>query len=288
MEEGFCPRSGHTAVRLGDSVLSVGGYDGAQRFSDVWLLDEEGTAKRVACSGAPFRGRAGHCMVAGEKAGESLVALGYDSGDNLLGDTMTLRVDDKGEAGEWEMLSSGGPARRWAACGRVAKGGMLIYGGWSESGPLNDCSLFDEVRRTWSPPLKIVGELPSPRRWAACDMVGGRLIIQGGYDGKTLGDAFAIDIVAGKSQKLPWQLARARHTLCGGKIIGGFDANGVVQRQVFFADETAALQRADESPFGCERAGHSAVVMENGSIALLAGFVGGAKKYLSSDLFIFK
>jgi hypothetical protein len=284
MEESFSARSGHSIAPCGpDHVVCVGGYDGERRLSEVWRLGCEYEQEKLTLRGAELVGRAGHCMI---RVGEQsyAVGLGYDTNDKLLGDVVQITVLEQ-EATVETLCTEGGMARRWACCGATPDGQLLVWGGWSEKGPLRDCALFDPMRRRWSPPLVLEGA-PRARRWAACDMVGGRLLVAGGYDGavEPLGDAFAIDIRAGRVATLPWQLPRSRHTLCNGFLVGGYGPRDAVQRTVFRADSLQPLARAESSPYECERAGHAACALDAERTLLVGGFVGAQKPKLSADV----
>ncbi len=275
MQEYFSPRSGHTVAPCGpDHVVCVGGYDGERRLSEVWRLGCEYEQEQLPVRGAELVGRAGHCMA---RVGEQsyVVALGYDTEGTLLGDVLLLTLREHEVIAE--VLSAGGPmARRWASCGATPDGQLLVWGGWNDGGALRDCALFDPMRRRWSPPLALEGA-PRPRRWAACDAVGGRLVVAGGYDGaaEPLADAFAVDVRAGRVAALPWVLPRSRHTLSNGFLIGGYGPRDAVQRAVFRADPVEPLAPAPASPYECERAGHAACALDGERTALVGGFVGG-------------
>jgi hypothetical protein len=147
--------------------------------------------------------------------------------------------------------------------------------------------IFFSIRQRWSPALQLAGDIPSPRRWSGCEMLGdGQMLLSGGFNGGKvpLGDAFLLDFVAGKSKRLDWKLQRSRHTICGGKIIGGYDERGAIAGSCFDVSKCGTDLIADGACW-VERAGHAACCLSDGTIALIGGFV-GRKQVLTSDAIV--
>ena len=275
-----------------DSAFLVGGYDGKTRFADAFLwTDDSFRAVNLVGGEHPFVGRAGHVMV---RIGidSFVVALGYESDRSLLGDAVRVTLNRETLQAALHPLAHSGNPRRWACAGMLMNESLMcVAGGWNEKGPTMDVQLYDVLRDTWSD-LTCAGPGPKPRRWAASDVIGGKLVIQGGYDGAAtpLGDAWALDVVAGRWMKLPWTDRRAsRHTLCHGHLIGGFGENEAILRHHAVLDlENHPLENDIEFVSQVEknwyRAGHSSVFLPlESSVLTVGGFVGGEKRRLVLD-----
>lgn len=162
-------------------------------------------------------------------------------------------------------------ARRWASCGALDDGRMLVACGWDENGPLNDVLVVDAKRKSVSS-VKLALP-PSPRRWCAAEMIENKLVLCGGYNGTTLSDSYCADLVAGKWFRLPFELARSRHTLCDGWVVGGFCAAGKVEKAVCkIAGLNEPLVPVPNAPY-LERAGHTMTKVGPNDYLVVGGFV---------------
>lgn len=293
------PRSGHAVARTTQGLVLCGGYDGNTRFGDLLLAHDDsllgyGDADWVTPTvrGDAFPGRAGH-LFARCADDTYLMALGYTSEHDLLGDSYRVRIashaaDDEAAVVVVERLAAATKPRRWPMGGVLADGSLIAYGGWDESGPLGHVEVLD-TRMQWHT-VAMAGAAPKARRWAACDIITNRLVVQGGYDGKLLGDAWACDLVAGRWMRLPWSdLPRCRHTLCGGSLVGGFDAKDAIYRSHVLLDAAHPLDNdvavAPAPVYGLQRAGHASCALDANRVAIVAGFE-GAKRKLVQDTFV--
>jgi hypothetical protein len=115
-------------------------------------------------------------------------------------------------------------------------------------------------------------------------------VIQGGYDGSQLEDAWACDVVAGKWIRLPWSnQPRSRHTLTRGTLIGGFNAKDVIYSNCLELSDKNHPLESDFVPSKLtkstlQRAGHASCMTAQG-LVVVGGFV-GEKRRLVGDLLI--
>jgi hypothetical protein len=184
MDTTLPPRSGHALVTFGDDALvCVGGYDGTQRFDDVWVYSHEMMMfTHLHAQGDTFVGRAGHVMIEDPTvSGSYLVALGYTSDHTLLGDVVRVTPDiDNGTVTFQNNVCDATAPRRWAMGGLIDNARLLCYGGWNDTGALGCVDIFDPLRAIWSK-VTMSGAAPKNRRWAASEIVDNKLGKYGGY-----------------------------------------------------------------------------------------------------------
>ncbi len=178
---------------IANQVILHGGYDSSSgtRFSDSWSWDGSRWQRRVTLGNQVRFG----ASLEWDPVRQQLLRFGgMDSGSN----TATTHVWDR-KTGDWITLtpSQSPPARRQHASTSVdlpAMRGILLFGGRTAQGPLNDVWLWDGIR--WAS-LATSG-VPAAR-WGAAIAVepgGNSVLVFGGHDGaQTLGDTWRLDLV---------------------------------------------------------------------------------------------
>jgi len=210
-----CPRFGHTAVVVNNSMVLFGGREAAAYLNDVWDYDFNTRrwrmVKAIDCtSGDTPSPCAGHTAVV---SGACMWVFGGQrsaSGDDCSGDLWSLDVSTN----EWQRLrtsSQDWPAARKGHTAVVAGGQMLIFGG---SGAVNDRSVwfYDFSRKRWA--LKATtGPRPSSRLYHVAEVTGDQrtMLVFGGRNPSN--DQFYNDLHAFDVQSACW-----RSITCSGDI----------------------------------------------------------------------
>ncbi|KAL2623041.1 hypothetical protein R1flu_003246 [Riccia fluitans] len=258
------PRSGHTAVRVGKSLLAVfGGLVEKKFLNDLNVLDTETMQwYRPECTGSGESGhigpspRAFHVSVAIDC---HLFIFGGRCGRKRLGDFWMLDTD----TWQWAELSGYGelpPPREFAAGASVGNGKIVIYGGWDGERWLSDVYVLDTISLEWRQ-LIIQGPSPSSRCGHSATMVEKRLLVFGGRGagGAIMGDLWALKGLfdeerepAGWTQlKLPGTAPSAR---CGHSttslgpqlfIFAGHSVGGWLTRYDVYHNDCVVLDRAN-------------------------------------------
>lgn len=152
----------------------------------------------LSVSGSLPPPRCGHTATMVEK--RLLVFGGRGGGGPIMGDLWALKglIDEERETPGWTQLKLPGQAPS-ARCGHtVTSGGhyLLLFGGHGTGGWLsrydvyyNDAIILDRVTAQWKRLPISNDEPPPPRAYHTMTSIGARLLLIGGFDGKsTFGD----------------------------------------------------------------------------------------------------
>ncbi|KAG6550536.1 hypothetical protein Mapa_007905 [Marchantia paleacea] len=256
-------RSGHTAIKVGKSLLAVfGGLEDKKFLNELIVLDTETLQWfRPECTGNGESGhigpspRAFHVCVAIDC---HLFIFGGRCGRKRLGDFWMLDTD----TWQWAELSGYGelpPPREFAAGASVGNGKIVIYGGWDGTKWLSDVYVLDTISLEWRQ-LIFQGPVPPPRCGHTATMVEKRMLIFGGRGagGPIMGDLWALKGLFDEEREPPaWtQLkipgsspaARCGHsTTAGGPqllIFGGHGTGGWLTRYDVYHNDCVILDRA--------------------------------------------
>lgn len=195
-----------------DRVILFGGFNGSQRFNDVWAFDATPGAEawtELAPAGTKPSTRDGHVAVYDAPRNRMIVYGGTnrDRQAYTLGDAWSLDLTPGAE--RWSRLDPGGtraPAYTWASgvvdpCAGAER--LLVFGGYSITADRssNDTwalALAPAGSEAWTD-LDTTGARPVPRdaHAAAYDPVGRRMVIYGGWDGpgQLQRDAWTLDLL---------------------------------------------------------------------------------------------
>ena len=190
-------RDGHTAIAdPARSRMIV--FGGGASLADLWALDLGGVPSwsALTSTGTPPTGRTGHTAIY-DPVRDRMIVFGGSSGGVRLSDVWALDLASLA----WTPLAPSGTApsarRGHAAIYDPVRDRMIVFGGSSSMGRLNDAWVLDLASLAWSP-LAPAGGSPPVREDAAAayDAARDRMIILGGTGAITLGDAWALDLAA--------------------------------------------------------------------------------------------
>ncbi|CAA7397087.1 unnamed protein product [Spirodela intermedia] len=256
------PRSGHTAVNVGKSLLVVFGGLVERRFlNDVVVYDIENKLWFTPqCTGNGSDGQLGPCPRAFHVAISidcNMFVFGGRLGGKRLGDFWMLDTD----IWQWSELTSYGDLpspRDFAAASAIGNRKIVMYGGWDGKKWLSDVYILDTISLEWTE-LSISGSLPAPRCGHTATMVEKRLLVFGGRGGggPIMGDLWALkglideeNETPGWTQlKLPGQSPSPRcgHTVTSGGhyllLFGGHGTGGWLSRYDVYHNECIILDR---------------------------------------------
>ncbi|KAH0837366.1 LOW QUALITY PROTEIN: hypothetical protein HID58_092394 [Brassica napus] len=194
------PRDFSAAAAIGNQkIVLCGGWDGKKWLSDVYVMDTMSLEwMELSVSGSLPPPRCGHTATMVEK--RLLVFGGRGGGGPIMGDLWALKglIDEERETPGWTQLKLPGQAPS-ARCGHtVTSGGhyLLLFGGHGTGGWLsrydvyyNDAIILDRVTAQWKRLPISNDEPPPPRAYHTMTSIGARLLLIGGFDGKsTFGD----------------------------------------------------------------------------------------------------
>uniref|UniRef100_M4CM37 Galactose oxidase/kelch repeat superfamily protein n=1 Tax=Brassica campestris TaxID=3711 RepID=M4CM37_BRACM len=235
------PRSGHTAVNVGKSMVVVfGGLVDKKFLNDIIVYDIENKLWfEPECTGSVSEGKVGPTPRAFHVAITvdcHMFIFGGRSGGKRLGDFWVLDTD----IWQWSELTSFGDLptpRDFSAAAAIGNQKIVLCGGWDGKKWLSDVYVMDTMSLEWME-LTVSGSLPPPRCGHTATMVEKRLLVFGGRGGggPIMGDLWAlkglIDEVTAQWKRLPISNdepppPRAYHTMTsiGARhlLIGGFD-----------------------------------------------------------------
>ncbi len=169
-------RDGHVMVWTGKYVLVWGGRNFTGLRQDGALFDpvlDQWTALTLANPPAARRG------AAAVWTGESLLLWGGEGAEGTLNSGARLRFDAAGEPLAWEALPlTGAPAPRAGHTAVWTGQFLIIWGGTSDAGLLNDGARFAPAANAWQP-LATAGA-PAARQLHNAVWTGREMLILGG------------------------------------------------------------------------------------------------------------
>ena len=193
-------RRGHTAIydSINDRMIVFGGFDGANRFSDVWALSLSGTPSwiQLVPSGLAPAPRAGHSAVY-DPSGRSMFVFGGYDGVTGLSDLWRLSLS--GTLAWTQITTPGGaPPLRYAHASvcDVAHNRLIVFGGVGNGLRLADVWSYNLSGATGWTALAPSGTAPTARFTPAAvyDGANNRMLVFGGYDGAGQADAWALSL----------------------------------------------------------------------------------------------
>ncbi|KAF9901125.1 Negative regulator of mitotic exit [Linnemannia zychae] len=226
------PKSGHTAVNIGQYIIFFGGWDSTTGQCDDTLHVYHTIRKewnRPPIQGQLPTPRHSH---SGCNVGSTMYIFGGQVDNYYLGDIVAMDMKTITQNPRWEVIEpqTESPPARSGHSASVYEGKIYIFGGADADYFYNDIWCFDTRALTWTP-IPASGYLPTGRHGHSSAIVEGVLYVFGGSspDGSDLNDAYAFRI-----QERRWYLfqnvgpapsPRSGHTLCTVKdkifIIGG-------------------------------------------------------------------
>ncbi|KAF9132303.1 Negative regulator of mitotic exit [Mortierella sp. 14UC] len=226
------PKSGHTAVNIGQYIIFFGGWDSTTGQCDDTLHVYHTIRKEW--NRPPIQGQlpAPRHSHSGCNVGSTMYIFGGQVDDYYLGDIVAMDMKTITQNPRWEVIEpqTESPPARSGHSAAVYEGRIYIFGGADADYFYNDIWCFDTRALTWTP-IPASGYLPTGRHGHSCAIVDGVLYIFGGSspDGSNLNDSYAFRI-----HERRWYLfqnvgpapsPRSGHTMCAVKdkifIIGG-------------------------------------------------------------------
>ncbi|KAF9572139.1 Negative regulator of mitotic exit [Mortierella alpina] len=269
------PKSGHTAVNIGQYIIYFGGWDPTTGQCDD-SLHVLHTARRE-WNRPPIQGqlptpRHSH---SGCSVGTTMYIFGGQVDNYYLGDIAAFDMKTITQNPRWEIIEpqTESPPARSGHCAAVYDGKIYIFGGADADYFYNDIWCFDTRALTWTP-IPASGYLPTGRHGHSCTLVDGVLYIFGGNspDGSELNDAYAFRI-----HERRWYLfqnvgpapsPRSGHTMCTVKdkifILGGESEQNRMEdsAQIYFV-EIPKIRFPDSAPQPGPRQVSSAKLVPN-------------------------
>ncbi|KAG0055671.1 Negative regulator of mitotic exit [Gryganskiella cystojenkinii] len=226
------PKSGHTAVNIGQYIIYFGGWDSMTGQCDD-SLHVLHTARRE-WNKPPIQGplptpRHSH---SGCSVGTTMYIFGGQVDNYYLDDISAFDMKSITQNPHWDKIEpqTESPPARSGHCAGVFDNKIYIFGGADADYFYNDIWCFDPRALTWTP-IPASGYLPTGRHGHSCTVADGVLYIFGGNspDGTELNDAYAFKI-----HERRWYLfqnvgpvasPRSGHTMCTIKdrifVLGG-------------------------------------------------------------------
>ncbi|CAN6825089.1 unnamed protein product [Brassica oleracea] len=256
------PRSGHTAVNVGKSMVVVfGGLVDKKFLNDIIVYDIENKLWfEPECTGSLSEGKVGPTPRAFHVAITidcHMFIFGGRSGGKRLGDFWVLDTD----IWQWSELTSFGDLptpRDFSAAAAIGNHKIVLCGGWDGKKWLSDVYVMDTMSLEWME-LSVSGSLPPPRCGHTATMVEKRLLVFGGRGGggPIMGDLWALKGLIDEERetpgwtqlKLPGQAPSARcgHTVTSGGhyllLFGGHGTGGWLSRYDVYYNDTIILDR---------------------------------------------
>ncbi|KAI8596212.1 hypothetical protein EDD21DRAFT_328471, partial [Dissophora ornata] len=254
------PKSGHTAVNIGQYIIYFGGWDQTTGKCDDSLHVLHTTRRewnKPLIQGTLPTPRHSH---AGCSVGTVMYVFGGQVDNFYLGDIAAFDMKTITQNPRWEIIEpqSESPPARSGHCAGVHDGKIYIFGGADADYFYNDIWCFDPRTNTWTP-IPASGYLPTGRHCHSCAIVDGVMYVFGGNspDGREMNDAYAFRI-----QERRWYLfqnvgpaasPRSGHAMCAIKdkifVIGGDSDQGLQDdpSQVYYL-EIPKIRFPDSSP----------------------------------------
>ncbi|KAG0007052.1 Negative regulator of mitotic exit [Modicella reniformis] len=226
------PKSGHSAVNIGQYIIYFGGWDSMTRQCDD-NLHVLHTARKE-WNKPPINGplptpRHSHT---GCSIGTTMFIFGGQVDNYYLDDVLSFDMKTITHNPRWEKLApqTESPPARAGHCAAVHEGKIYVFGGADSDYFYNDIWCFDPRALTWTP-IPASGYLPSGRHGHSCTVADGIMYVFGGNspDGSELNDSYAFKI-----HERRWYLfqnvgpvasARSGHSMCTIKdrifVLGG-------------------------------------------------------------------
>ncbi|KAI7821966.1 hypothetical protein BC939DRAFT_454365 [Gamsiella multidivaricata] len=232
------PKSGHSAVNIGQYIIYFGGWDQTTGQCDdsLHVLHTARKEWNKPLIQAPLpTPRHSH---SGCSVGTTMYIFGGQVDDHYLGDIVSFDMKTITHNPRWEFIEpqTESPPARSGHCTAVYDGKIYIFGGADADYFYNDIWCFDTRVNTWTP-IPASGYLPTGRHGHACVIVDGVLYVFGGTspDGTELNDAYAFRI-----HERRWYIfqntgsaasPRSGHTMCTIKdriyVLGGDTQQGL-------------------------------------------------------------
>ncbi|KAG0346740.1 Negative regulator of mitotic exit [Podila humilis] len=254
------PKSGHTAVNIGQYIIYFGGWDSVTGQCDD-SLHVLHTARKE-WNKPPIQGplptpRHSHTACA---VGTTMFVFGGQVDNYYLDDISSFDMKSIAQTPHWEKIEpqTESPPARSGHCAAVHEGKIYIFGGADADYFYNDIWCFDPRAATWTP-IPASGYLPTGRHGHSCTVTDGTMYIFGGNspDGTELNDAYAFKI-----HERRWYLfqnvgpvasPRSGHTMCTIKdrifILGGeSDLTKSEDSALIFYLEISKIRYPDSGP----------------------------------------
>ncbi|KAF9097525.1 Negative regulator of mitotic exit [Mortierella sp. AD031] len=269
------PKSGHTAVNIGQYIIYFGGWDPTTGTCDDTLHVYHTIRKewnRPPIQGQLPTPRHSH---SGCNVGSTMYIFGGQVDNYYLGDIVAMDMKTITQNPRWEVIEAQteSPPARSGHSAAVYDFKIYIFGGADADYFYNDIWCFDTRALTWTP-IPASGYLPTGRHGHACTIVDGVLYVFGGSspDGSELNDAYAFRI-----HERRWYLfqnvgpapsPRSGHTMCTVKdkiyVIGGDSEQSKMEDPAYiYCLEIPKIRFSDSQPATSPRQVSSAKLVPN-------------------------
>ena len=184
-------RTDHTVVLYDGSIYVFAGYDGRQRFNDLWrctLKDKKFKWKQVQTAGTQPLNRFGHAAVV---CNNSMFVIGGWNGHDTMDDIYQYSFPSKLWF-EIRRLKGVRPKPRYRHSAVVMNSTIFIFGGVDTSQQrFNDLFSYEVENRKWSC-IDTTGVVPQQRTFHKTVIFNNIMYVVGGFDGTRLNDVYHI------------------------------------------------------------------------------------------------
>eukprot|EP01068_Selenidium_serpulae_P014564 Selendium_serpulae@DN6111_c0_g1_i1.p1 len=185
--KGFCPRNGHSAVTLRNTVIIFGGQAGdGSLLDDMWKLTEKREWKKVVVDGPKPPARYFHKMVVNPDDDKIWLYGGFGENRHHLNDVWSFDL-----RGAWEKVETSGKSPKGRALhgSEIHQNQLIVFGGLElGDNPFTAVWALDLSTKQWS--RKEVSrdtgrtqlrEVPEPRYAHHMAIYGGNMYVAGGF-----------------------------------------------------------------------------------------------------------
>lgn len=191
-------RSSHAITIVGNTAYSFGGefIPRVPVNNTMYAFDLKARSwSAVKAAGKVPSRRFGVTM--GSVGGTIFMFGGRDQHDRDLNDLYSFDT----ATGKWDLLSSGddGPPHRsyHSMLADVERNRVYVFGGWTETGRLNDLWAYDIAAGRWEQ-LRSPGKACRPRGGPGLAVAGGKVWVLYGFSGEELDDVHCYDPATGE------------------------------------------------------------------------------------------
>ncbi|EDV22699.1 uncharacterized protein TRIADDRAFT_58524 [Trichoplax adhaerens] len=219
-QSNFTPRYEHFCCSHGNELLVFGGASASDNYNDTWLYNPElGTWKRIAASGQlPAPRTARYC---GGIANNIVYIFGGGmNGAVPVADQKLhfLHLDEANSSWNVRQVNGNAPLSRQGHTVAVVGNQILIYGGMTNDGFLDDMHMFDIETNTWSQ-IQPSGDIPPERAAHAVAVYENDMYIFGGMNSSgALNDFYVFQTNRRKWRKISVEgqqpSPRLDHSMC--------------------------------------------------------------------------
>ena len=141
------PRHGHSSVKYNNKMYMFGGKDGSTTYYDTWEYDLTTTTWTKKALALSSHARYEHSSIIYN--GDMYVFGGYD-GTNYFNNILKYDITNNTWSEYNDGTASGTPTARYGHISVIMQNEMIIFGGTTQSGHVEDSYIFNFVDSSWN------------------------------------------------------------------------------------------------------------------------------------------